>query len=89
MGKVYVYLLRSLADQKFYIGSTTNMKRRLYEHNKGKSLYTKNLGQWELVGYEVYEEAKDAREREMKLKNSSRMRFFFKKRLLAAKEVAG
>jgi len=84
-----VYLLKNSADGKFYIGSTTDMERRLYEHNEGKSPYTRSRGRWELVGFEVYEDAKQAREREMKLKNGSRMRFFFKKRLLAAKEVAG
>ena len=37
----FVYILESEADPgRFYIGTTTDPKRRLNEHNSGKSLHT-------------------------------------------------
>jgi hypothetical protein len=38
----YVYILLSLKDNKFYIGFTSNLKRRLKEHNYGKNISTKS-----------------------------------------------
>ena len=35
----YVYVLKSLKDQRLYIGSTNNIERRIQEHNGGKSKY--------------------------------------------------
>jgi putative endonuclease len=37
----YVYVLLSLKDNKFYIGYTNGLKRRLKEHNQGKNVSTK------------------------------------------------
>ena len=37
-----VYILRSKKDNNFYIGKTNNLKRRLYEHNKGLVQSTKS-----------------------------------------------
>lgn len=41
----FVYVLRSDFDNKFYIGFTDNVKRRLSDHNSGKvlSISLKNL----------------------------------------------
>jgi predicted GIY-YIG superfamily endonuclease len=36
----YMYVLKSSADDKLYIGSTNDLKRRLREHNMGKSYST-------------------------------------------------
>ena len=79
----YVYLLRSLRDERFYLGWTTDIKRRLSQHNNGKSPYTKFRRPWELVGYEVYLSVVEAKEREKKLKRNPRMYKLFKKRMLA------
>ncbi len=84
---VYVYLLRSLKTGNFYIGWTTNLKRRLYQHNQGKTISTKSYCPWELVGYESCFSKEEAKCREKALKRNKRMQYFFKKRLLAAKEV--
>lgn len=37
----YTYILESLKDGKHYTGYTVNLKRRLEEHNQGKSFATK------------------------------------------------
>jgi putative endonuclease len=33
----YVYVLLSLRDHKFYIGFTSDLRRRIKEHNAGKN----------------------------------------------------
>lgn len=65
-GMFYVYLIRD-TKRGHYIGSTNDLRRRMTEHNSGKSHYTKG-GQWELVYYESYLDETDARLREKRLK---------------------
>lgn len=65
----YVYILKSKRDQKCYIGSTNDLKRRFEEHNKGKIFSTKNRRPLVLVYYEAFRSEKDARKREQTLKN--------------------
>ncbi len=55
----YVYLIRNKITRKTYIGYSDNLKRRLKEHKNKKP---------ELIYYEAYKSEKDARKREMILK---------------------
>ncbi|MCG2724829.1 MAG: hypothetical protein L6420_01005 [Elusimicrobia bacterium] len=43
----------------------------------------------EVIGYESYYNKEEAKHREKILKRNKRMQYFFKKRLMAAKEVVG
>lgn len=52
----YVYILKSLKNGQYYIGSTNDLERRLIEHNSGKGcLTTKRLLPFELVFQEEFE----------------------------------
>lgn len=62
----YVYLLKN-EEKSIYIGCTNDLKRRLAEHNLGKSNFTKGH-MWEVVYYEAYKSKDDAFEREKMLK---------------------
>jgi len=64
----YIYLLRSKKDDKLYIGFTDDLRRRLKEHNSGKSKSTKHRRPLELIYYEAYKLEQDARKRERNLK---------------------
>ena len=64
----YVYLLKSKKNGDVYVGYTDNLKRRLDEHNQGKSMYTKSYKPWILVFYEAYRSKKDTTKREKELK---------------------
>jgi len=64
----YVYILISEKDGKFYTGSTSNLKRRLDEHNGGKVESTKRRKPLRLTYYEACIDEKDARQREKYLK---------------------
>jgi putative endonuclease len=68
----YLYVLRSLKDKKGYIGSTTDLRRRISEHTAGKVPSTKPRRPLELIYYEAYKKEKDARLREASLKLKSR-----------------
>lgn len=45
----YVYVLKSLKNNRLYTGSTNNLERRFDEHNSGKSKYTKLTRPFKLV----------------------------------------
>ena len=51
-----------------YVGYTSDLQRRLKEHNQNESNYTKKYGPWELVYCEGYKSEKDAHSREQSLK---------------------
>jgi len=65
----FVYVLKSLKDGKYYIGYTSNLERRLEEHNSGKQRSTKHRAPFELVHYEVFHSKSDAIKREKQLKS--------------------
>ena len=67
----YVYVLHSTKDNGFYIGFSTDLKRRLSEHKRGASFATKSRGPWKLIYYEAYTEREDAEGREKFLKSGA------------------
>lgn len=66
----YVYILQSQVKDRLYIGMTTNLKRRVSEHNAGQNVSTKACRPWELIFYEAYLNKKDAGRREKYLKTT-------------------
>jgi putative endonuclease len=73
MEKQYcIYILRSFTG-KLYIGVTSNLVKRLWEHkNKVVDGFTKKYNVDKLVYYEVYESIESAILREKQLKKWSR-----------------
>jgi putative endonuclease len=66
----YVYVLRSLRDQGFYIGSTHDLKARFHLHNGGAVRSTKPRRPFDLIFYEAYRSEYDAKRREVYLKST-------------------
>lgn len=56
----YVYVLESINDDHWYIGKTSDLKRRLKEHNQKLNLSTKRYVPWKLIYYEACLNEKDA-----------------------------
>jgi len=77
----YTYILKSKKDSQFYLGSTTDLRKRFKEHNEGKVFSTKSRKPFELVYYEAYKSESDARKREASLKLRSRAFTQLKKRI--------
>jgi len=71
----YTYILKSEKNGRFYTGYTNDLRKRLIQHNKGKSCYTKNNTPYLLVYYEACLSKDDARSREVYLKSGMGKRF--------------
>lgn len=77
----YLYVLKSLKDGKLYFGSTTDLKRRILEHNNKQVPSTKGRVPFQLRYYEAYFTEHNARIREASLKKDGRALAQLKKRI--------
>ena len=66
----YVYVLRSLRDENFYIGSTNNLKRRLRQHQNRENTSTAKRLPIELLYFEGHRSKEDALRREKYFKST-------------------
>ncbi len=64
----FVYILRSEASGRYYIGSSTDLVRRMEEHGRGHSPATRGRGPWRLVYQEEYATLAEGRRRERQIK---------------------
>ncbi|PIP58440.1 MAG: hypothetical protein COX02_00300 [Candidatus Vogelbacteria bacterium CG22_combo_CG10-13_8_21_14_all_37_9] len=74
----FVYILKSKVYQKSYVGSTTDLNRRLVEHNSGKHYFTKRYMPWEIIYSEEFSNLSEARSREKYFKTSAGRRYMKK-----------
>jgi len=75
----YVYVLESIKDGDRYVGFTTNLKKRIEEHNKGLNFSTKSERPWRLIYCEICTNQNDAKRREKYLKSTGGRRFLAKR----------
>jgi putative endonuclease len=64
----FVYILKSLKDGRYYVGTAKDLTDRLQRHNQGRSQYTRNARPWQLVYYEEYANRSSAMKRECAIK---------------------
>lgn len=60
----YVYVLQSLKDKKLYIGSTSDLKQRIADHNRGHNKSTATRRPFVLIFYKAFPSKKDIIRRE-------------------------
>jgi putative endonuclease len=72
-----VYIIYSKTPERYYVGYTNDLDRRLTEHNRKKGKYTDTGIPWILVHYEVFQQKKLAMQREKFIK-SKKSKFFIK-----------
>ena len=65
----FVYVLESEIDGRLYKGQTTDISKRINEHNAGQTKSTKGYRPWKLVYFEKFETIKEAVLREKYLKS--------------------
>jgi putative endonuclease len=71
--RYYIYILASKKNGTLYIGVTSNLKKRIYEHKNNKiEGFTKKYNIHDLVYYEETSDIKSAIEREKQLKKWNR-----------------
>lgn len=66
----FLYILHSLKDGNFYTGITSDLERRVKEHEAGKNFSTAPRRPLMLIYYEAYLLKEDAEARERYLKTS-------------------
>ena len=71
----YVYVLRNIQTGRLYTGYTSDLRKRLSEHQRRKSRYTKSRGPYELIYYEASLNSTDALAREKYLKSGPGKRY--------------
>ena len=68
----YTYVLESIdKPHKRYIGHTSDLKKRLTEHNSGKCLHTAKHRPWKIKLYIAFEDIVHAQHFERYLKSGS------------------
>ncbi len=75
-----IYVLQAEKDEKFYLGYSADLKKRVKSHNSGQSKSTR-YSRWRLVYYEAYQSKIYAKRRESSLKRNERMRSFLYNRI--------
>ncbi len=65
----YVYILRSEKSGSYYKGQTSDLARRIKEHNNGEEKSTSRYVPWVLVWHATVESRSEAVALEKKLKN--------------------
>ena len=77
MYNYYVYILTNNSNKVLYIGVTSNIQRRVFEHkNKMVEGFTKKYNVDKLVYCEIYNDVQDALSREKQLKGWTRRKKF-------------
>jgi putative endonuclease len=71
----YTYVLKSKKSGRLYTGYTTDLRKRLKEHNSDGSSYTKTRGPYIIIYYEACLSKEDARSRELYLKTGRGKRY--------------
>lgn len=65
----FVYAIKSQKDGRIYVGLSSNIKRRILEHNSGYTFSTKGFRPWKLIYKEEVKDRKGARIREKYFKS--------------------
>ena len=83
----YVYVLYNKVTGRYYIGYTTDLRKRLNKHYSGKVLPTKSNLNYRLVGFIGFVNRSDALDFEKYLKTGSGVAFMNKHLLKSVKKL--
>lgn len=75
----YTYVIESKKSERWYTGSTDDLRKRFNQHDTGKSTWNKHAMPWRLIYYEACLDERDARSRERYLKSGMGKRYLKKK----------
>ena len=63
-----VYIIHSAATNRYYVGYTEDLEKRLQRHNSGRNISTKDGGKWSVVHVEELPDKISAWKRERQIK---------------------
>ncbi|MBW6457840.1 MAG: GIY-YIG nuclease family protein [FCB group bacterium] len=64
----FTYILYSKTSDRYYVGYTSDLSKRLEKHNDGNSRSTKSGIPWEIIYHEEFELKTEAQARERAIK---------------------
>jgi putative endonuclease len=73
-----LYILKSCKKNRYYVGHTNDLERRINEHNSGQTKSTKPYLPWKIVFRKEYENKSDAYFAEMFIKKKKSRSFIEK-----------
>ena len=65
----YIYILYSEVLDRYYIGATKDISKRIEKHLQSKKGFTSRAKDWELKYSEVFDEKSEALKRERQIKS--------------------
>lgn len=65
----YLYILYSRNRDKYYVGSTSDLEKRLAKHNTNHKGFTGKIGDWVIVYFETFVAKEQALAREKQIKS--------------------
>ena len=65
----YIYILQSLDQKHWYIGSTTDLKKRIKKHNSSGTKWTRKFKPWKLAHSQKFGSLSEARKKELHFKS--------------------
>jgi len=74
-GEYYTYILWSQKLNKYYVGLSSDLQKRLIEHNSGKAKFTSKGIPWSIAYSEKYNSKKEAADRERYIKRMKSRKF--------------
>jgi len=69
MQKYFVYIIYSLSKDRYYVGQTQDLEKRLADHHSSRSKFTKQTKDWVLVYFEEFVTRSEAVKRELEIKS--------------------
>ena len=73
MKRGFVYILTNFEESTLYIGVTSNLEKRIFEHkNKLMDGFSAKYNLTKLVYYEIFDDIEEAIKREKYLKNKKK-----------------
>jgi putative endonuclease len=82
MNMFFVYILKSIRFNKYYVGQTKDLQKRIEHHNSNRARWTKRYQPWEIVYIEECLTRSDAMKKEKKLKQTKNLAEFLEKILI-------
>jgi putative endonuclease len=80
-----MYVLYSPKLNKYYVGACIDLDRRIYEHNLGRSKFTRLGVPWELKYSEEFPTLLEAKQRELKIKKMKSRKYI--EELIAKRKI--
>jgi putative endonuclease len=71
----FVYILFSQKINRYYVGYTSDLDKRLQEHNSGISTFTAKASDWKIMFTQQFNSREEAHKRELEIKNKKSRKY--------------